>query len=118
MMKGDRVLTTNSQVPEGYKQTEVGVIPEDWEITPVHELVKDGPKNGYSGRSGKNSRGTPTLSLSATSSSYLVLNQETIKFLEETICPDSALFLKPDDVLVQRSNTIDFSWISKYIYLS
>jgi type I restriction enzyme, S subunit len=29
-MKGDRALTTNSQVPEGYKQTEVGVIPEDW----------------------------------------------------------------------------------------
>lgn len=36
-MKGDRALTTNSQlstpnsqIPKGYKQTEVGVIPEDW----------------------------------------------------------------------------------------
>jgi type I restriction enzyme, S subunit len=34
-MKGDRALTTNSQVPEGYKQTEVGVIPEDWEVSTV-----------------------------------------------------------------------------------
>jgi hypothetical protein len=41
-MKGDRALTTNSQpstlnsqIPEGYKQTEIGVIPEDWEVRPA-----------------------------------------------------------------------------------
>jgi type I restriction enzyme, S subunit len=106
-MSSDRLSTVNSQVSQGYKQTEVGLIPEDWEVVPIHELVKDGPKNGYSGRSGKDSRGTPTLSLSATSSGHLILNQETIKFLEENISPDSDLFLRFDDVLVQRSNTID-----------
>jgi type I restriction enzyme, S subunit len=37
-MKGDRVLTGNSQVPEGYKQTEVGVIPEDWNVKPLYDL--------------------------------------------------------------------------------
>jgi type I restriction enzyme S subunit len=39
-MKGDRALTTNSQVPKGYKQTEVGVIPEDWNITRFNECVE------------------------------------------------------------------------------
>jgi len=29
-MKSDRSLTTNSQLPKEYKQTEVGVIPDDW----------------------------------------------------------------------------------------
>jgi type I restriction enzyme S subunit len=43
-MKGDRALTTNSQIsnlksqiPKGYKQTEVGVIPEDW----IEHFVED-----------------------------------------------------------------------------
>ena len=96
-----------SNVPQGYKQTEVGVIPEDWEVYRVRELVKHGPKNGYSGRSGKDVRGTPTLSLSATSNGHLVLNSQTIKYLEERVSPDSDLFLKPGDILVQRSNTTD-----------
>jgi type I restriction enzyme, S subunit len=46
-MKGDRALTTNSQlstlnsrIPKGYKQTEVGVIPEDWETSEFIKLAK------------------------------------------------------------------------------
>ncbi len=91
----------------GYKQTEVGVIPEDWEVRRVCELAKHGPKNGYSGRSGKDGQGTPTLSLSATSAGHLILNSQTVKYLEERISLDSDLFLRPGDILVQRSNTTD-----------
>jgi type I restriction enzyme S subunit len=29
----------NCQLPEGYKQTEVGVIPEDWEIKPLGDFI-------------------------------------------------------------------------------
>ena len=37
-MNQDRAsTTTNSQLKEGYKQTEVGVIPEDWSISTVGE---------------------------------------------------------------------------------
>ncbi|MEY4245264.1 MAG: hypothetical protein RLZZ245_2849 [Verrucomicrobiota bacterium] len=91
----------------GYKQTEVGVIPVEWETASLTELVVYGPKNGYSGKSGKKSQGTPTLSLGATSSGCLVLSAETVKRLDETIHPRSDLYLKPGDVLVQRSNTPD-----------
>lgn len=91
----------------GYKQTEVGVIPEDWEIVCLSELVTAGPKNGYSGRCGKESRGTPTLSLGATTPGHLMLNDDTVKRLDETIDTRSDLYLKPGDVLVQRSNTAD-----------
>jgi type I restriction enzyme S subunit len=91
----------------GYKQTEVGVIPEDWELARLSALVATGPKNGYSGRSGKDARGTATLSLGATSSGCMLLNEETVKRLDETIDPRSDLFLKPGDVLVQLSNTPD-----------
>jgi hypothetical protein len=41
-MNQDRASTiTNSQRKEGYKQTEVGIIPEDWEVKKLalHYLV-------------------------------------------------------------------------------
>ena len=66
----------------GYKQTEVGVIPEHWELARLSALVATGPKNGYSGRSGKDARGTATLSLGATSSGCMLLNEETVKRLD------------------------------------
>jgi type I restriction enzyme, S subunit len=37
---------SSAQVPEGYKQTEVGVIPEDWEAKILGEILKIG--NGFS----------------------------------------------------------------------
>jgi type I restriction enzyme, S subunit len=90
-----------------YKQTEVGNLPFDWEVKVLSELVSTGPKNGYSGRSGKDAKGTPTLSLGATTTGRMVLNADTVKQLEETIDARSDLFLNPGDVLVQRSNTLD-----------
>ncbi|EGR3957902.1 restriction endonuclease subunit S [Vibrio cholerae] len=33
-------------VPVGYKQTEVGVIPEDWSVSPLRDLLKEPPKYG------------------------------------------------------------------------
>jgi type I restriction enzyme, S subunit len=42
-MNQDRASTiTNSQLKEGYKQTEVGIIPEDWEVRTVTQLIEDG----------------------------------------------------------------------------
>jgi type I restriction enzyme, S subunit len=95
------------EVKRGYKKTDVGIIPESWEVGNLCDLVKHGPQNGYSGRSGKDIRGTATLSLAATSSGRLVLNDATVKYLEYTIPADSPLFLEPGDVLVQRSNTFE-----------
>jgi type I restriction enzyme S subunit len=95
------------ELKPGYKRTEVGVIPEDWDVRRVEELVNHGPKNGYSGRSGKDREGTPTLSLAATSSGQLILNLQTVKYLGERVPPDSDLFLEQGDILLQRSNTID-----------
>lgn len=91
----------------GFKETETGIIPEDWDCLTLSSFVTTGPKNGYSGRSSKNARGTLTLGLGATSSGRLVLSDETVKRLEQTIDEQSDLFLKSNDVLVQRANTIE-----------
>ena len=34
------------KIPEGYKQTEVGVIPEDWSVTALSSQLKENPKYG------------------------------------------------------------------------
>jgi type I restriction enzyme S subunit len=98
---------SSNDVPPGYKRTEAGVIPEEWGVALLSDLLSAGPKNGYSGPSGKEAHGTPTLSLTATSSGFIVLNDQTVKRLAETIDPRSDLFLKSGDVLVQRSNTLE-----------
>ena len=79
----------------------------NWEQRTVGELALDGPRNGYSPAGAMDARGTPTLRLTATTSGRLILNEETIKRLDENIEPDSDLFLRPGDLLVQRSNTAD-----------
>ena len=39
-MNRDRASTiTNSQLKEGYKQTEVGIIPEDWSVTNLGKFM-------------------------------------------------------------------------------
>lgn len=37
---------TEVKITEGYKQTEVGVIPKDWEVEPLKSLLKEPPKYG------------------------------------------------------------------------
>ncbi|WP_008317593.1 restriction endonuclease subunit S [Leptolyngbya sp. PCC 6406] len=106
-MSNYQLSTINYQLPKGYKQTEVGVIPEDWDVVELARLITSGPKNGYSGQVGEDAKGTPTLRLTATSSGYLIINNETVKHLDETIHQGSELFLQPGDVLIQRSNTYE-----------
>ncbi|ODH02161.1 hypothetical protein A4S05_25380 [Nostoc sp. KVJ20] len=96
-----------ANTPKNCQQTAIRLIPEDWEVKNLAEIIIAGPKNGYSGRSGRDARGTPTLRLTATSSGYLILNDETVKRLDEIINPSSELFLQPGDVLIQRSNTYE-----------
>lgn len=99
---------SESRIPNGYKETEVGLIPRNWDVVVVRDLVRQGPKNGYSGRTtDDDANGTPTLSLAATSGGRLVLSHETVKFLEARFPPNSPLFLEPGDILVQRSNTAE-----------
>lgn len=88
-----------------FRNTDVGRIPHDWEVCELSSLLSYGPKNGYSPRVADGLFGTLTLTLSATSQGSLVLNDDTVKRVVEEIDPESELFLRPGDVLVQRANT-------------
>lgn len=88
-------------------QTRLPGFHDEWARRTLGELVLDGPRNGYSAEGGEGARGTLTLRLTATTSGRLILNADTVKCLGETIELGSDLFLRPGDLLVQRSNTSD-----------
>ncbi|MEO0374260.1 MAG: hypothetical protein AAF329_06430, partial [Cyanobacteria bacterium P01_A01_bin.17] len=48
-MSNYQLSINNYQLPEGYKQTEVGVIPEDWETSSLGEMLQIG--SGFSFKS-------------------------------------------------------------------
>lgn len=90
------------QVPKGYKQTEVGVIPEDWSISPLGDLVLD-TEYGSSAKS-KPSGKIPVLRMGnlqdgAIDWSSLVFTDDEYEINKYN--------LELGDVLFNRTNTID-----------
>jgi type I restriction enzyme S subunit len=65
-------------------------------------------QNGWSPKSGPEATGALTLKLTATTSGHLRLDAAAVKRIYETPPPSSAYWLKPGDLLVQRSNSIEY----------
>lgn len=83
-------------------------LPRGWCWATLAALVVDGPTNGYSPATSPGATGTKALKLSATTSGRLVLNETTVKRIQEVIPAESRLWLKGGDVLVQRSNSLEY----------
>ena len=111
-MKGDRSLTANSQfttlnsqLPKGYKQTEVGVIPEDWNALPLIECsgkITDGEHitpqreiDGYYLLSARNIQ-----------NGYIDLSDVDYVGLDEYLRIRKRCNPEPEDVLISCSGTI------------
>jgi len=110
--------------PELVDTTGLPELPDGWCWVPLSHLIIEGPTNGYSPKGGPDAQGTSSLKLSATTSGKLILNEDTIKPLYETIDPKSKHWLQVGDILIQRANSIEYLGAtayfdgpsSKYIY--
>ena len=80
-------------------------IPESWVWTRLGAILKVPPRNGYSPKPVANKTKTKRLTLTATTSGYF--KPEEFKYVADEIPFDSYLWLKPGDLLVQRSNSIE-----------
>lgn len=78
-----------------------------WEILPLSRLVSDGPSNGWSPKADGKVGGLKSLKLSATSSGSLRLDENTIKYLDQTLPLNSKFWLLTDDILIQRANSLE-----------
>jgi type I restriction enzyme S subunit len=80
--------------------------PENSKKGPLKKFLSFGPKNGYSPNESQNKSGQKVLKLGATSYGALDLSQT--KFFDDEIPKESHLWLKADDILVQRGNSHAF----------
>jgi type I restriction enzyme S subunit len=78
----------------------------DWKLLSLSEAIHGKPRNGYSPKSVDYPTAIKSLSLSATTSG--IFQSQHFKYIDEVIADDSHLWLTPGDILIQRSNTIEY----------
>jgi len=82
-------------------------LPTSWACSPLGKVVSEGPRNGFSPPCGTNANGSKVLKLSATSSGRMVLNEKTTKVSVTPVDPSSHAWLHPNDVVIQRANSLE-----------
>lgn len=81
-------------------------IPESWRWLRLEDLLVFGPTNGISPKAVDYETSVRSLTLSSTTTGRF--KAEHYKFLTADVPPDSDLWLRDGDILVQRGNTIDY----------
>ncbi len=81
-------------------------LPSTWCWCFLDDLILEGPTNGYSPKGVEHPTAVKSLVLTATTSG--TFDSSHFKYIDEEIPPDSPLWLMPGDLLVQRSNTIEY----------
>jgi type I restriction enzyme S subunit len=81
-------------------------IKDTWANKNLKDVIIDKPKNGFSARPVSHKTNFKVLSLSATTSGQFV--SDHFKYFEEPIAQDSQFWLQPDDILIQRGNTLEY----------
>ncbi|MCA6603881.1 MAG: restriction endonuclease subunit S [Pseudanabaena sp. M090S1SP1A06QC] len=77
-----------------------------WQSTTLSEVIIDKPKNGYSAKPVQYETPFRVLTLTATTSGKF--NSEHFKYFDEYIAEDSQFWVQPNDILIQRGNTIEY----------
>lgn len=83
-------------------------VADTWHSTSLSKLIAEGPTNGWSPKSGSDATGALSLKLTATTSGVLRLDDAAVKRIYDTPPPSSKFWLEKGDILVQRSNTIEY----------
>lgn len=85
-------------------------LPESWVWCRLGEIIYDPPRNGYSPKAVSHETATKSLKLGATT--YGVFDPKECKYVADEIPKDSVFWLEPGDILIQRSNSIDYVGVS------
>lgn len=81
-------------------------LPKGWVWCRLGEILYETPRNGYSPSKVDQKTNTRVLTLTATTSGILDLHH--YKYIEDTISESSFLWIKQGDLLIQRSNSLDY----------
>jgi type I restriction enzyme S subunit len=85
-------------------------LPDSWVWCRLGGIIKENPRNGYSPKAVSYQTSIKTLKLGATT--WGKFNPNEYKYIDEEIPPNSIFWLKKNDILIQRSNSIDYVGVS------
>jgi type I restriction enzyme, S subunit len=110
-----RILTEQKQLKSGkLKESQIQPleynIPSHWKWQCLDSILVYGPTNGFSPQAVDYETPVRSLTLSATTSGKF--KGEHSKFIANEIPPDSNLWLRDGDILVQRGNTLEYVGVS------
>lgn len=99
-------LFTEGLRNEPQKQTEIGPVPESWEVVELVTLLREPLRNGHSAKATTNEEGIRTLTLTAVTQRNFSIENTKVT------CADPhrvrAMWLKSGDIFIERANTADY----------
>ena len=99
-------LFTEGLRGEPQKQTEIGPIPESWEVVELGTLLREPLRNGHSAKTTNNEDGIRTLTLTAVTLRDFSLENTKVTCADAHRVRD--MWLKPGDIFIERANTADY----------
>lgn len=81
-------------------------LPTGWKWVRLGEIIKEAPRNGYSPKAVDFETNTKTLKLGAVTSG--VFDSSQYKYIDEKIPKESYCWLKNGDILIERSNSLEY----------
>jgi type I restriction enzyme, S subunit len=99
-------LFTEGTRGEPQKQTEIGPIPESWEVVLLDSLLTEPLRNGHSARATNNNTGIRTLTLTAVTKNDFSKSNTKLTCANLSLVKD--MWLIPNDIFIERANTLDY----------
>ena len=106
LIKDGKIKKDKPLSPIAYEE-KLFALPEGWVWCRLGEIIYDLPRNGYSPKEVSFETSTKSLKLGATT--YGVFDRDEYKYVADDIPKESVFWLEPGDILIQRSNSIDYS---------
>lgn len=104
-MNNSQLSTHNSQlIPPGYKQTEVGAIPEDWDTPELGDVLKS-IQLGGNYKNSERETSWPLIKMGNLGRGSIKLDK--LEFIDPSQSPTSRDRLRKDDLLFNTRNTLD-----------
>ena len=85
-------------------------LPDGWLWCRLGDIILHLPRNGYSPKEVARETSIKSLKLGATT--YGIFNPREFKYIADEIPEDSVFWLEPGDILIQRSNSLDYVGVS------
>ena len=99
-------LFTEGLRKEPQKQTEIGPVPESWEVVELVTLLREPLRNGHSAKATADEDGIRTLTLTAVTQRDFSIENTKVTCADPHRVRD--MWLKSGDIFIERANTADY----------